>query len=122
MTPRTFITANLTVPGLHHWPGAHDSRAYLRDLHRHLFHISVTIPVAHNERDTEFHDLAEIIRRLVTLEIATDFRHDVLHFGARSCESLAGQLGELLQEVHGITPHRIVWSEDGEFSAELHYN
>lgn len=121
-TPRaTFISAKITIPGLHRWPTAHDSRAYLRDMHRHLFHVTVIIPVSHNERDVEFHDLAEMVRRLILQDIATDFRDGLAHFGERSCETLAEQLGGLLQEFHNITPHRITWSEDGEFAAELRY-
>ena len=56
---RVLITAHLHVPGLHYWPGAHDARDYLRSPHRHLFGIAATLEVRHDERDVEWHDLAE---------------------------------------------------------------
>lgn len=113
---KTVITARLKVPGLHCWPGAHESRKYLRDPHRHLFHIEVTMPVNHDERDTEWHDLAEITQSVV--DGMAGSIHDGLHdFGARSCETLARQLYNQLEAEHGLDIQSIEWGEDGEFSA-----
>src|SRR5271154_4210242 len=40
--------------GFHCWPDAPESVMYLRDLHRHEFHVKVIVKVNHNDRDVEF--------------------------------------------------------------------
>ena len=54
----TEIFVKLRVPGFHHWPNPSINRAYLGDSHRHLFHLEVSMPVGHSDREVEFHDLS----------------------------------------------------------------
>lgn len=113
----TLITSRFTVPGMHCWPGAHETRAYLRDPHRHLFHVEVTIPVNHDERDTEWHDLNQVAQEIVD-DMADRIENGLHYFGARSCETLARQLFTELDE-NGLDVHSVEWGEDGEFSARI---
>jgi hypothetical protein len=103
--PEMLVWTKVSVPGFHCWPGAHEARAYLRDRHRHLFTITVWTEVRHDERDTEFHDLQDLIRAW--------WGPEPMEWGATSCESMARLLHEYLLNL-GITAHRIDVSEDGE--------
>ncbi len=49
---KVFVTTR--VVAFHKWPGAPDDCAYLRDLHRHVFHVRGEMPVSHHDRDIEF--------------------------------------------------------------------
>jgi hypothetical protein len=65
----TSITVRFTAPGFHQWPAAPQRRAYLRERHRHLFHVAVTIPVLHADREVEFHDLQDAARELFAAQL-----------------------------------------------------
>jgi len=103
---------------MHCWPGAHEERAYLRDPHRHLFHIAVVVRVNHDERDVEWHDLNQVAQDIVN-EMADEIRDGLHQFGARSCETLARQLFTVLDE-NGLDVHCVEWGEDGEFTAAIY--
>lgn len=48
------IYINTSFVGFHRWDNAPEEVSFLRDLHRHLFNVKVTIEVSHNDRDVEF--------------------------------------------------------------------
>lgn len=115
----TTISVYATVAGIHCWPDAPDRRAYLRSAHRHVFHIETVADVAHDDRDVEFHDLAE--------RTETEFRalggsyHDestLVDFGARSCEMLARELWDVLERA-GVPIVRVSVGEDGDVWAHV---
>lgn len=112
--PAVTITTRFAVPGLHRWPDAPDRRSYLRHPHRHLFRVEVTCRVSHDEREVEFHDLAEAAEVIFRNE-AVPWHPDasLLNFGARSCESMARTLGHTLQAA-GYPILSVTVSEDGE--------
>lgn len=110
MAVNTTVWTRVELPGFHRWPNAHPPREYLRDRHRHLFHIEVEVPVRHDERDVEFHDLQDLIR---------SWWGPRREWGAASCESIAKALFAHLRDEHGIRPTRITISEDGESGANL---
>lgn len=78
--------ATAQLPGFHHWPDAPDHRAYLRDRHRHLFHLRAEVSVSHDDRDVEFHDLSDWLRR-IWHDRAPDGE-----WGPKSCEAIAREL------------------------------
>ena len=47
-----FITTQFE--GFHQWAGAPDEVGFLRNSHRHIFHVRVQFEVEHNDRDLEF--------------------------------------------------------------------
>lgn len=112
MTTSALITVRFSVPGFHCWPDAPFRRIYLRDKHRHLFHVEVATQVTHDDREIEFHDLMENARTLLRLEWPG------FDFGANSCEMIARKLGSKLQAKHS-RPFTITVSEDGECSASV---
>lgn len=113
------ITARTTAEGLHYWPEPTARRDYLGSPHRHLFRVEVTLPVAHDDRDVEFHDLKRMIDQAVLVMAGGRTDAGLFDFGSRSCEQLARQLAGYLERKHGLHPSRVVWSEDGEFDAVL---
>lgn len=52
MKKRIFIRTSFE--GFHCWPDAPDEVGFLRDLHRHIFHVECELEVNHNDRDVEF--------------------------------------------------------------------
>ena len=114
------ITAHTSVAGLHYWPDAPPRRAYLANLHRHLFRLSVTVPVSHNDRDVEFHDLQEASERALR-DHGSPYHPEssLLDFGSSSCETLAVLVADLL-EARGFHPIIVVVSEDGENEATIY--
>lgn len=108
MNERVTVWAEARLPGFHHWPDAPLHRSYLAQRHRHLFHIRATVRVTHDDRDVEFHDLADAIRAWW----GPEDRECV----SRSCEALARELaGHLLER--GMTVTQVDVSEDGETGA-----
>lgn len=109
------ITARSRCIGFHRWPDAPDPRAYLRDRHRHEFHIAAVVAVEHSERAVEFHDLQQVIAAVIP-HLADDMSSDAFEFGSRSCEVLAqGLAGQL--EHRGYRVLSVTWSEDGQNDA-----
>lgn len=93
---RTTIEVVVTQDGLHCWPDAPDRLKFLSYPHRHTMVIRARKAVSHDDREIEFYDLAERIRRtLHDLYPDTDGVGAVL-FGSASCERIARQLVDAL--------------------------
>ncbi|MFJ8043775.1 hypothetical protein ACIRBX_25065 [Kitasatospora sp. NPDC096147] len=106
--PEATVWAEVRLPGFHHWPAAPEHRSYLRARHRHLFHIKASVRAVHDDRDTEFHDLADLMRAW--------WGPGDRECGAASCEALARSLAEHLVGI-GLRVEEIAVSEDGEAGA-----
>jgi hypothetical protein len=103
--------------GWHRWPDAPDRRRYLRDPHRHLFHIEVAIEVRHDEREIEYHDLLDLCRRLwPDRELDGRAPGDC---AAWSCETLARSLADRLGAIYPGRALQVRVFEDGEVGALL---
>lgn len=50
----TTISVSTQFVGYHRYPDAPALVAFLRNLHRHVFHVDVTLSVQHDDRDVEF--------------------------------------------------------------------
>ena len=103
-----WIAVRFTAEGWHHWPGASGVREYLGAKHRHLFHVEARIPVGHDDREVEFHDLLDYARK--------EFGDG--DFGASSCEVLARNLAEKMARQYGRAC-RVSVFEDGEVGSEV---
>lgn len=80
-----------------------------------MFHIAVTVAVLHDDRDVEFHDLAEAVQLSACL-LGVPVEGGGLDFGSQSCERLAMRLLSMLRD-SGFAVLEVCWSEDGEFDA-----
>ena len=121
MSIKSEVYCTLQVEGIHNWPECpFEEVVYLRDLHRHIFHIKAHLVVNHDDRDTEFimlkHQIEHyLLNKYANLEQDGHFMDDrVCIFGARSCEMIAR---ELIEEF-GLC--RCEVSEDGENGAILY--
>ena len=107
----TSIFCTFQVPGFHCWKAAPDDSGYLRDMHRHVFHVRVECRVQHDDRDTEFIYFKQFAKsHFEALGARTDLG---VKFGEQSCEMLANALRKRLCGCgHLVT--RIEVSEDAE--------
>lgn len=92
--------------GWHSWPAADDTRRYLRSLHRHRFHVVLELPVTHNDRDFEFHDMGDWLRLWWGDERSQRDRG--------SCETLASEIAACARAIFGTAPVSVSVGEDGE--------
>jgi hypothetical protein len=84
MDSMTSIVVTLQVTGFHCWPAAPLVYGYLRDRHRHTFHIRAEKCVSHSDRNIEFNDFKERLRLWLLARFG-----DPCEFSSRSCEELA---------------------------------
>lgn len=100
------IFVRFTRHGVHCWPGAPERRAYLRNPHRHLFHVEVQMEVTHDDREVEFHDVQQFA-------MANFPGGDM---GSQSCEMMARALCGVVSARFARVV-RVTVAEDGEVGA-----
>lgn len=95
--------------GFHSWDDAPDPVAFLRDRHRHVFHVELTVEVDHDDRDIEFIMLKRALEAFIEAELADkDW----------SCEQFALAIVDWATHEYG-QPARCEVSEDGENGARV---
>ena len=100
------VVVTLQVEGVHYWPDCNLPEViFLKDMHRHMFHIEACKQVDHNNRDVEIIMLKRDIGKALG-----EFEGN---FGDMSCEDIAEEL---------ITRFDLMYCkvlEDGENGAYL---
>ena len=117
---KRWVVARTRFRGLHHWPNCPiDEVGFLRHLHRHEFHVTVSIEVSGADREVEFF----ILQRQIDSIIAQRFPKEDESFvvGMRSCEMIADEIHDGLQEEFEDREIKIAVSEDGENEAMCEY-
>lgn len=112
----TEVYCTLQVEATHSWPGCpFEEVAYLRDPHRHVFHIKAYMPVTHTDRDTEF----IILKHHILEYFYTNYYCETQRlcvFGSRSCEMIAEELANVFTlskcEVNEDNENGCVWVRD----------
>jgi len=105
-----YIEIKFCFEGFHFWKDAPKDVSFLRNLHRHLFHVSVVVKVDHLNRDIEYFQLK---RKAIKF---TPKLQKILKKGA-SCEMIACELSEYIYRVTKSPYIRVKVSEDGENSS-----
>ena len=109
MSVDAFIYIRTRFEAEHRWKDAPDDVAFLRNWHRHMFHVELGLPVADLNRELEFFRLKRALDRYIHESFAgLRFEH--------SCEQIAK---------HILTKFVAAWcdvSEDGENGARLFAN
>jgi hypothetical protein len=101
----TMVWVRTQFTGFHRWKDAPDEVAFLRDWHRHVFHVRLGMQVTELDREVEFFQLkAKVDSYLAAYD---GFRFEM------SCEQLAA----LLQRDFGAVLVEV--SEDGECGATV---
>ena len=78
-----FVTS--IFEAFHRWKDAPDDVSFLRDYHRHLFHIKVGIEVAHLNRNIEFFQF----KRKLDLFLSENYESQSME---KSCEMIADEI------------------------------
>ena len=95
---KTFVIATTEFDGQHHWPDAPEVVAHLRNPHRHMFHVSVTVQVFHGDRELEIIQLKHLVEGYFKERFPTIHPDsNTLELGSQSCEMLANDLLEMLE-------------------------
>ena len=103
---RLAVLATFTIEGFHCWPAAIPPVQFLRERHRHLFHVELERWVKHDDRDVEI----IMLRRAGLAVLETEFGRPC-EFETRSCEQIAAFLLDKLRLA------RCTVMEDGENGA-----
>ena len=89
----SYIRVAIEVAGAHHYPES--TRIYLRNSHRHDFKVSVVIGVTERNRQFEFYDVQDSLRKaLDSLFVKVD--NSTYNFGTRSCEHISYEIFHIL--------------------------
>ena len=106
--------------GFHRWKDAPKNQPYdiyfLRNLHRHMFHIEVWIEQKHNERDIEYLTFKDWLLNLAidTCELCPSLP---LKFGITeedSCETMGTKIKAFIKNSYPDRKIRVFVFEDGE--------
>lgn len=89
---RSVVFCSLSIDGIHRWEECPiEEVKFLRDDHRHKFHIKAYKPVTHSDRDVEFiwllHEITDYLRNRYW-----DEQKRSHYFGKMSCEMIAEEL------------------------------
>jgi hypothetical protein len=86
----SYIQVKTTFAGIHAWAECHLSEVqWLKNDHRHIFHVSLVLPVNHDDRDLEFFVVKAQIDTIVTNLYCRNGFTGITHLGQRSCEMVA---------------------------------
>lgn len=112
---KTEVYCTLRIEGTHNWAKCpFDEVEYLRDDHRHLFHIKANKVVTHTDRDVEFIMLKHQIQQYLMDNYYTG-EVRLCEFGSMSCEMIA------LELTHEFELSSCDVSEDGENGAVVYH-
>lgn len=101
-----YVIVKLQFEGYHQWSDCPiEDVSFLRNLHRHIFHVTATKEVTHNDRDVE------II--MLKRNILSYLSGQPINFGNNSCEDIA----EILINKFDLISCEVL--EDGENGAIL---
>ncbi len=104
--------------GYHRWDDAPEEVAFLRNIHRHIFHVKVSVPVKHNNRDIEFFMLKQLIDDFIENHIVHPALAGDGNMG--SCEMIGEQIAIYTHKHYQFKYNDIVSvevSEDSENGA-----
>lgn len=104
---RTFIYVKTQFAGLHCWKDAPDDIAFLRSLHRHTFHVKVTVEVTHNDRQVEYFQL----KRILDGFIGMCYHEKEFEY---SCEQIAESIMRFLRNERKFSVTSVDVNEDGD--------
>lgn len=102
----TTVFVRTQFVGYHRWKDAPDHVAFLRDYHRHVFHVEVEVPVTGLNREVEFFTLKQVVDDFL-------LAHYEGQYFEKSCEMIANRLADKFNATY------VEVSEDGENGARV---
>lgn len=109
MTNYIWITTQFE--GFHKYPNAPEEVSFLRNEHRHIFHIKVWIEIFHNDRDIEF----ILFKRFINSIIVSN------QLDYKSCEMISDEIYYKIIEKYPNRKIKIEVSEDLENGSYKEY-
>ena len=106
-----YIWVTTQFEGFHKYPQAPEGVEFLKDLHRHMFYLRVSIQVFLDDRDIEFILFKRYINSLITKN----------NFDYKSCEMISNDLNEKITQKYPNRKIKIIVSEDNENGSEYEY-
>jgi hypothetical protein len=103
--------------GLHHWPDAPTVVSFLRDPHRHIFYVTATLPVTHDDRQLEFFMVKQEMDAFIQDRFVKGNLIAKLH--RTSCEAIATQVLTYLLDLYQLTSGEVTVMEDDENGATV---
>jgi hypothetical protein len=116
MSTKVWVTNQFEA--LHCWPEAPEEVAFLRNPHRHIFHVKVTVQTA-KDREVEFFMLqSEVYNSILNLDKwgNTDSNQLGIYYIPLSCEKIAESIYKYLQKI-GYYVLEVEVNEDNENGA-----
>lgn len=109
------IQVRTSFVGIHFWANAPEEVAFLRHPHRHIFKISATCEVSHDDRELEFFMVRQHIDTFIkgTFNAYHANMPDILYLGPASCEMVATMVQTMLADVYS-RPFSVTVREDDE--------
>ena len=101
------VFCTLQFEAMHRWENAPDRVAYLRNSHRHVFHVVCRASVKHENRDIEF-----IMLKNDVLRYCRSCYESQYDLGEMSCEMIAQDILDTFPVLYSVEV-----SEDGENGA-----
>lgn len=108
----SYIWITTSFEGYHSYKDAPDEVSFLKNKHRHIFHIKVWIEIFHNDRDIEF----ILFKRFVDNFIKDN------DFNNHSCEMISDDLYKYIIAKYSNRQIQIEVSEDNENGSYKIYN
>lgn len=105
--PKLFVQVQTRFSALHQWKDAPERVSFLRNLHRHEFHVRLRIQVNHEDRNIEFLMLKQDLEFLLQ-----SYKDRVIG----SCETFARMVYATFKELYPNNLIEVEVSEDGENS------
>lgn len=113
----TEILVKTQFVGLHAWVLCPiEEVKFLRDQHRHIFHVEVTAMVEHSDRSIEFFVLKDQVDQIIEDLYGSD---RIKQLGSQSCEMIAKEILKGLLKVYPDNIVSVSVSEDNENKATV---
>lgn len=109
----TLIYVKFQREGIHYYPNAPEGVEFLRYPHRHMFHFNVAIQVFEDDREIEFILFKRWLESL--------YGDQILDLDYKSCEMIADELAQKINDKYPGRYMQIDVSEDGENGAVKFY-
>ena len=106
---KTYIIVTTSFSAIHAWPDCpYPEMAYLKNPHRHVFHLTLKKEVKHHDREVEF------IRLKNQVNEWTRYVWEQTDIGSKSCEMIAKEF------LHKFEMDHVRVTEDNENGAEIY--
>lgn len=106
-----YIWITTQFEGFHKYPDAPEEVSFLREIHRHIFHVKVWIEIFHDDRDIEFILFKRFINSIIK-EKNLDYK---------SCEMISDDLYREIADKYPNRKIKIEISEDSENGSYTEY-